>query len=199
MTYKKGFLDNSIRHKDLTRQDKDNLSEWLSEGNFDETVAQIAQACGLMQIVVKNLAKLGNTNYLSALLPHCSEDDLNQNLAKINHEDGSGTTLASALKTFGDNARAGMIFEQLNLYEKAAICFEKALDFDRAAGFRALATEWGQSPARLAHRYALSIDDIGSVILGVKNREELRECLLAESDPRLSADEIEAIDRSCAG
>lgn len=72
------------------------------------------------------------------------------------------------------------------------------LDFDRAAGFRALAAEWGQSPARLAHRYALSIDDIGSVILGVKNREELRECLLAESDPRLSADEIEAIDRSCA-
>lgn len=133
MSYKKGFLDNSIRHKDLTRQDKDNLSEWLSEGNFDQTVAQIAQACGLMQIVVKNLAKLGNTNYLSAILPHCSEDDLNQILAKINHEDGSGTTLASALKTFGDNARAGMIFEQLNLYEKAAICFEKALDFDRAA------------------------------------------------------------------
>ena len=73
------------------------------------------------------------------------------------------------------------------------------LDFDRAAGFRALASEWGQSPARLAHRYALSIDDIGSVVLGVKNREELRECLLAESDPRLSADEIDAIDRSCAG
>ena len=72
------------------------------------------------------------------------------------------------------------------------------LDFDRAAGFRALAAEWGQSPARLAHRYALSIDDIGSVILGVKNREELRECLMAESDPRLSADEIDAIDRSCA-
>ena len=73
------------------------------------------------------------------------------------------------------------------------------LDFDRAAGFRALAAEWGQSPARLAHRYALSIDDIGSVVLGVKNREELRECLLAESDPRFSADEIDAIDRSCAG
>ena len=71
------------------------------------------------------------------------------------------------------------------------------LDFDRAAGFRKLAAEWGQSPARLAHRYALSIDDIGSVILGVKNREELRECLSAESDPRLSADEIEAIDQSC--
>ena len=77
-----------------------------------------------MQIVVKNLAKLGNTNYLSAI-PHCSEDDLNQILAKINHEDGSGATLASALKTFGDNARAGMIFEQLNLYEKAAICSKK--------------------------------------------------------------------------
>ena len=60
------------------------------------------------------------------------------------------------------------------------------LDFDRAVGFRNLAAEWSQTPARLAHRYALSIPHLGSVILGVKNREELQECLDAERDSRLS-------------
>ncbi len=72
-------------------------------------------------------------------------------------------------------------------------------DFDRAAGFRALAAQWGQTPARLAHRYALSIDDIGSVILGVKNREELTECLAAAADPKLTPDEIRDVESSCLG
>ena len=73
------------------------------------------------------------------------------------------------------------------------------MDFDRAAGFRKLAAQWGQTPARLAHRYALSIDDIGSVILGVKNREELRECLDAAADPKLTVDECAQIEKSCLG
>ena len=54
------------------------------------------------------------------------------------------------------------------------------LDFDRAVGFRELASESGQTPARLAHRCALSISDLVSVILGVKNREELQERLNAD-------------------
>ena len=68
------------------------------------------------------------------------------------------------------------------------------LDFDLAEGFRKLAAEWGQTPARLAHRYALSIPDLGSVILGVKNREELQECLDAECDPRLTQEEIALVE-----
>ena len=71
------------------------------------------------------------------------------------------------------------------------------LDFDRAVGFRKLAAEWGQTPARLAHRYALSIPDLGSVILGVKNREELQECLDAERDPRLTQEEIASLEAAC--
>jgi len=71
------------------------------------------------------------------------------------------------------------------------------LDFRRAQGFRQLAAEWGQTPARLAHRYALSIPDLGSVILGVKNREELQECLDAERDPRLTSEEIALVEAAC--
>jgi aryl-alcohol dehydrogenase-like predicted oxidoreductase len=53
-------------------------------------------------------------------------------------------------------------------------------DYLRAAPFRAIAAEVGKSPAFLAHQYALSMAGVDTVVLGVKNREELRECLAAE-------------------
>jgi aryl-alcohol dehydrogenase-like predicted oxidoreductase len=67
-------------------------------------------------------------------------------------------------------------------------------DFERAAPFRALARELGVSPAHLAYRYALSIAGVDSVVLGVKNREELRESLQAAADGRLDAELVTRID-----
>lgn len=67
-------------------------------------------------------------------------------------------------------------------------------DYERAASFRNLAKEMGQSPASLAHRYALSIPKISSVILGVKNRSELDECINAERKGKLTSEEIETLD-----
>jgi aryl-alcohol dehydrogenase-like predicted oxidoreductase len=46
----------------------------------------------------------------------------------------------------------------------------------------------------LAHRYALSISGVSSVILGVKNRTELKECLEAEKKELLSKSEIQQIN-----
>jgi aryl-alcohol dehydrogenase-like predicted oxidoreductase len=50
------------------------------------------------------------------------------------------------------------------------------------------------NPSILAHRYALSAEKVSSVILGVKNREELLDCLEAESLGELDQDQISAID-----
>ena len=61
------------------------------------------------------------------------------------------------------------------------------VDFRRAAAFRALAREVGESPASLAHRYALSMEGVATVVLGVKNRAELAECLEAEAKGPLDA------------
>ncbi|BEL12357.1 aldo/keto reductase [Actinoplanes sichuanensis] len=69
-----------------------------------------------------------------------------------------------------------------------------AADFARAAPFRALAASFGESAASLAHRYALSVPGVATVILGVKNRAELAECLAAEARGPLTADELKAID-----
>ncbi|HEY5106009.1 MAG TPA: aldo/keto reductase [Caulobacteraceae bacterium] len=67
-------------------------------------------------------------------------------------------------------------------------------DFDRAAPFRALCRELGEDPAVLAHRYALSMPGVDTVILGVKNREELGQCLAAEAAGPLDAAVTARID-----
>ena len=69
-------------------------------------------------------------------------------------------------------------------------------DFRRAERFRAIARELGESAAALAHRYALSIPGVDTVVVGVKNREELRDCLAAASNGPLPADVLAAVDAS---
>jgi len=68
-------------------------------------------------------------------------------------------------------------------------------DYARAAGFRALAAELGENPAILAHRYALSLD-IDTLVLGVKNRRELAECVAAAEASPLPPELIARIDGS---
>jgi len=67
-------------------------------------------------------------------------------------------------------------------------------DFVRAAGFRALCAGWGEDPAVVAHRYALGMPNIDTVVLGVKNRAELAQCLGAEAAGPLEAAQVTAID-----
>ena len=68
-------------------------------------------------------------------------------------------------------------------------------DYARAAGFRQLAAELGENPAILAHRYALSLD-IDTLVLGVKNRRELAECVAAADAGPLMPELIVRIDRA---
>ena len=69
------------------------------------------------------------------------------------------------------------------------------LDYARATGFRRLAAELGENPAVIAHRYALSLD-IDTLVLGVKNRRELAECIAAADAGPLPPELIARIDRS---
>ena len=72
--------------------------------------------------------------------------------------------------------------------------YPEMADFRRAAPFRAVAAEVGENPAILAHRYALSMAGVGSVVLGVKNRSELEDCLAAEAVGPLDAGAMARID-----
>ncbi len=68
-------------------------------------------------------------------------------------------------------------------------------DYARAEGFRRLAAELGASPAALAHRYALALG-VDTLVLGVKNRAELAECVAAAEAGLLPADLIARVDQS---
>jgi len=68
-------------------------------------------------------------------------------------------------------------------------------DYVRAAGFRRLAGELGVTPALLAHRYALSLD-IDTLVLGVKNRRELAECVAAAEAGPLPPELLARIDQT---
>ena len=69
-------------------------------------------------------------------------------------------------------------------------------DYARAAPFRAIAAEVGKSAAYLAHRYALSVEGVSTVVLGVKNRVELRECIAAEAAAPMDPGLMDRIDRA---
>lgn len=67
-------------------------------------------------------------------------------------------------------------------------------DFVRAAPFRALCESLKVDPAVLAHRYALDILGVDTVVLGVKNQVELEQCLAAEAMGPISDDLRTQID-----
>jgi aryl-alcohol dehydrogenase-like predicted oxidoreductase len=73
----------------------------------------------------------------------------------------------------------------------------EVLDYARAGDFRHLCAELGANPAIIAHRYALSLD-IDTLVLGVKNRQELADCVEAAESGPLPADLIARIDASVA-
>ncbi len=73
----------------------------------------------------------------------------------------------------------------------------EVLDYRRAAGFRQLCAEIGENPAVIAHRYALSLE-IDTLVLGVKNRQELAECVAAADAGALSPELIARIDATVA-
>ena len=61
-----------------------------------------------------------------------------------------------------------------------------------AAPFRALCQSWAMDPAIVAHRYALTMRGVSTVVLGVKNRQELMACL--DGGGPLSMEQIALID-----
>lgn len=68
-------------------------------------------------------------------------------------------------------------------------------DFERATPFRALCAQWGEDPAVIAHRYALGMEGVATLVLGVKNRDELSQALGAETAGPLETEQVMQIDQ----
>ena len=70
------------------------------------------------------------------------------------------------------------------------------VDYNRLGAFRGLAKELGTSAAALAHRYALAMAGVDTVVLGCKNRVELRECIDAANAGTLTEEIVRQIDKT---
>ncbi len=88
--------------------------------------------------------------------------------------------------------QAGALTAEFDRVVKAS--HPDAVDYRRAAPFRALCAEIGTDPALVAHRYALDMDGVDTVVLGVKNQAELAQCLEAEALGSLPPDLRAKID-----
>lgn len=66
-------------------------------------------------------------------------------------------------------------------------------DYNSTASFRALCAQIGADPAIIAHRYALGLP-IDTLVLGVKNRDELAGCIAAAAAGPLDANMVARID-----
>jgi aryl-alcohol dehydrogenase-like predicted oxidoreductase len=88
--------------------------------------------------------------------------------------------------------QAGALTAQFDRVVKAS--HPDAVDYRRAAPFRAMCAELGADPALVAHRYALDMEGVDTVVLGVKNRAELAQCLEAEALGSLAPDLRTRID-----
>jgi len=86
--------------------------------------------------------------------------------------------------------QAGALTGALDRSERSAT----SDDFDRAAPYRALCRQWGADPAIIAYRYALGLDGVDTLVLGVKNVAELDQALVAESEGPLHSDQVSAIE-----
>lgn len=72
-----------------------------------------------------------------------------------------------------------------------------AVDYRRAAGLRSVARARGIPAARLAYRYALSLPEVATVAIGVRNRAELADALAAERDGVLDAADTLSLRDAC--
>ena len=72
-----------------------------------------------------------------------------------------------------------------------------AVDYRRAAGLRRLARARGIPAARLAYRYALSLPEMATVAIGVRNRAELADAIGAERDGPLDDAEMAELRVAC--
>jgi aryl-alcohol dehydrogenase-like predicted oxidoreductase len=101
----------------------------------------------------------------------------------------SGITMLDLAPTYA--VAAGALTDQLD--RRVDHDHPVVSDFERAKGFRRLAADLGDSAASLAHRYALSVPGAATVVLGVKNRMELADCLAAEARGPLTDEEFRAV------
>ena len=122
----------SAKPLDLRTSELQQIAAYLSEGRSDINLAQILKSHGrLVGVIVKQLEQ-GMSKQAAELLKSVKADIIPQVMSEINYHDQSAHLLAEILVASGHHNYAGNVYEQLLVFDKAAVAFEKANDMQRA-------------------------------------------------------------------
>lgn len=117
---------------DLRTSELQQIAAYLSEGRSDVNLGQILKTHGrLVGVIIKQLEQ-GMSKQAAELIKGVKADLIPQVMSEINYRDPSAHLLAEILVASGHHNYAGNIYEQLLVFDKAAVAFEKANDMQRA-------------------------------------------------------------------
>jgi tetratricopeptide (TPR) repeat protein len=117
----------------LTEQELDAIVAYIGEGHLEAGLSDLAVARNKLPDAVLALCAKGQTQQAAELYLRATADIGPQLMAEINYHDRSAEALATLFITASHYHYAGMVFERMGKFDRAAATFEKAEDFDRAA------------------------------------------------------------------
>lgn len=117
----------------LTEQELDLIVAYIGEGHLDAGLADLVVTRNKLPDAVLALCAKGLTPQAAELYLRATADIGPQLMAEINYHDRSAEALAALFIAAAHYHYAGMVFERMGKFDRAAATFEKAEDFDRAA------------------------------------------------------------------
>lgn len=131
-----------------------------------------------IQVVANMLNSAGNLHYYSG--PSYAREIMNKAVKSGVHVLGIRPVQAGALTDKIDR--------------KLPANHPEMIDYQNVSEIRELSKELGITTAALAHHYSLSMSDASTIVLGVKNRKELRECIEVEKLGKMQSSMIKRLD-----
>jgi len=71
----------------------------------------------------------------------------------------------------------------------------EVIDYNKAFKIREISRELGVTTASLAYHYALSMENPSTIVLGVKNRQELNECIQVEKLGKMDSNLMKRLNK----
>ncbi|MBM4250522.1 MAG: cyclic nucleotide-binding domain-containing protein [Deltaproteobacteria bacterium] len=118
---------------DLRSSELQSIASYVADGHGDGNLAKILHANDKLLSVIQKLLAGGMANQVKDILTAVKVDIAPQLMADINYSDQSAPILADVLSKMERHQYAGMIYEQLQMFDRAAVAFEKAGDPSRAS------------------------------------------------------------------
>jgi len=121
------------RTTDLRSSEVQAVASYVAEGRGDGNLAKLLHANDRLIPVIQKLLAAGMAIQVRDILSSVKIDIAPQLMAEINYSDQSAPILADVLSKLERHQYAGMIYEQLMMFDRAAIAFDKAGDSSRAS------------------------------------------------------------------